>query len=691
MGLGWMIVLVAVGFGIILIFGIIALISKFTVKCEQGKALIINSYFRGTRVSFTAAVVIPLFERLEVMDISLKRIEIERAGKDGLICKDNMRADIKVAFFVRVNKTVEDVLKVAQSIGCMRASDPRALIELFDAKFSEALKTVGKRFDFTQLYTDRGEFKAEILEVIGTDLNGFALDDAAIDYLEQTVLSVLNPQNILDAEGIKKITELTATQAILANKIDRDREKTITKQNVEAREAILEMERQLAETEEKQRREVATVKAREAAEVAKVQQEEKLKAERARIATEEEVRIAEEQKERQIIVAQKSKERTEKVEQERVEKDRELEATERERIVALAQIEKEKALEIERRAIQDVIRERVAVQKAVVAEEEKIRDTKAHAEAERSKHVRVVAADAEAQEALVKQVKSADAARQASELEARRRVIEAEAELSASEKQAQAMKIIAEAKAAEEAVLGMSEVNVMQAKAKAIEQHGAAEAKVLEMKATAEARGVEAMASARQKEGEAEAAVLAKKMLAEAQGITEKAEAMRKLDGVGKDHEEYKLRLDMEKAIALAQIGIQKDIAEAQATVISEAVKSAKIDIVGGETMFFDNIIGSITKGKAMDRWVGNSQVLTDVKETFFKGDGAQFAAELKKLTGQFGLKSEDIKNLTVAALIAQLMGLTDSAELKRRLNQMLAAAQDMGVEKKSASFLDLI
>ena len=36
---------------------------------------------------------------------------------------------------------------------------------------------------------------------------------AAIDYLEQTNLEHLNPNNILDAEGIKKITELTATQA----------------------------------------------------------------------------------------------------------------------------------------------------------------------------------------------------------------------------------------------------------------------------------------------------------------------------------------------------------------------------------------------------------------------------------------------------------------------------------------------
>jgi uncharacterized membrane protein YqiK len=36
--------------------------------------------------------------------------------------------------------------------------------------FSEALKTVGKKFDFTELYEARSEFRQEILDIIGTDL-----------------------------------------------------------------------------------------------------------------------------------------------------------------------------------------------------------------------------------------------------------------------------------------------------------------------------------------------------------------------------------------------------------------------------------------------------------------------------------------------------------------------------------------
>lgn len=671
------VILVVIAALVLIGLGFLAIYSMFYKKVEQGKVLIRNGS-RGTRVSFEGIFVFPVFHRIEIMDISVKRVEIQRTGKDGLVCQDNIRADIKVVFFVRVNKTEEDVLRVAQSIGCVRASDPRALEELFDSKFSEALKTVGKRFDFVDLYTSRETFKNEILQIIGTDLNGYVLDDAAIDYLEQTSVNTLNPDNILDAEGIKKITDLTAKQRILANQIEREKEKIITKQDVEAREAVLELQRQLAETEEKQKREISAIKSREQAEAAKIMSEEHLKAERARITTDEEVKIAEEQKERQILVARKNRERTDKVETERVEKDRALEATERERIVALAQIEKEKALELERRAIQDVIRERVVVEKATVTEEEKIKDTRAYAEAERAKQVKLIEAERIAQEALVKEVRAAEAARQSAELKARQRIIEAEAEQAAAQRRSEAMKTLAEARAAEEAVLGISEANVMKAKAEAIQEQGRAEALVIEQKATAEAKGIEAHAVATEKQGTAEATILQRKLVAEAEGITQKAEAMRKLDGVGKEHEEFKLRLDKEKTVELASIHIRKDIAEAQAKVLGEAMKSAKIDIVGGDGAFFNQITNAITNGKSIDRLVHNSEVLSDVKNTFFNGNGEHFEEELRTLIGRFGLRTEDIKNLTVSAVLLEILGRIDDDdhETRGRLNNLLAGAR---------------
>lgn len=263
------IIIIIAGAAIFIILVLLGLLASFYKKIPQGKA-IVRTGVGGTKVAFNKGMyVIPVFHKMEIMDISLKKVQIERMQHDGLICKDNIRADIKVAFFVRVNKSVNDVINVAQSIGCERASDISTLKDIFEAKFSEALKTVGKKFDFIELYEARREFRDEIINIIGTDLNGYVLDDCAIDYLEQTELQYLSPENILDSEGIKKITDLTAAQNIKANLIRREEEKVIKKQNVEAREAILELERQLAEKEEKQRREIDNVRAREEAEIQK--------------------------------------------------------------------------------------------------------------------------------------------------------------------------------------------------------------------------------------------------------------------------------------------------------------------------------------------------------------------------------------------------------------------------------------
>ncbi|HWB81894.1 MAG TPA: SPFH domain-containing protein, partial [Nannocystaceae bacterium] len=509
-------ILIAVGVGVVILLGLVALIAKFYRQIDQGKALIVNKMGKEPLVSFTGATVFPVIHRAEVMDISVKTIEISRTAKDGLICADNIRADIKVAFFVRVNKTVEDVLKVAQTIGCARASDSETLETLFTAKFSEALKTVGKRLDFEELYTKRHEFKEQILQVIGQDLNGYALDDCAIDYLEQTPLSSLDPHNILDAHGIRKITEITAGQNILTNDLRREEEKKIKKKNTETAEATMELDRQQADAAFKQQREIASVKAREEAEASRIQSEERKKSELARIKVDEELAINEENKRRQIEVAIKNRERVVLVEQERVVKDQQLEAIGRERETELKRIEKEKALEAQRKEIADIIRSRVAVDKTVAEEEERIKDVRVVAAAKRAKDAKIIEAEAQAEQELVKQIKAAQAGEEAAKFAAKQRLVLADAELEASDRTARAQMRLAEGTQAESAAAGLAAVRVKGADAAAIEKLGAAEARVHLQKMEAEARGREQQGLADVKVREANAVATERTGAAEA-------------------------------------------------------------------------------------------------------------------------------------------------------------------------------
>jgi uncharacterized membrane protein YqiK len=675
-------------------------------QVEQGKALIISSFITGTvRVSFTGSLVWPPFHKTEEMDISVKTIEIDRRGTDGLICRDNIRADIKVNFFVRVNKTQEDVIKVAQAIGCVRASSQDTLENLFSAKFSEALKTAGKRLDFEDLYTKRNEFRDMIIEVIGTDLNGYQLEDCAIDYLEQTPLEHLDPSNILDAQGIRKITELTAIQHVKTNEFQNAEKKQIKKQDVEAAEAIYELERQQAEAAARQRREIESVQAREQAETLKVQAEERVKAEQARLKTDETLGIQQENLKREVQVAEKNRERVLAVEIEKVERERMLQVIARERDVELQRIAKDKEIEDQKRDIANVVRERITVEKTVAEQEEAIKRIRVVEEAKRSKEAVVIHAEAEAEELLVKEIKIAQAAEQAATHRAKEQLTLSEAELQSSERRAQAKIRLADGIRAEAAAAGLAQVQVREAEAAAIEKQGFAAARVKEADAEATRKAgfaqievSQAEAGAIEKRGQAEALVQRQKgeaqaeivrgtglahaeatreqLKAEADGIAAKADSMRALDERSRPHEEYRLRIDAQKQVDLAELDTRRQVAQAQAQLVAEGLKTAKIDIVGGESVFFDRLVGALSYGKAADRLAG-----TDTGRALLGDylDGkASLSGDLKDVLG--GIKSGDMLNLTLVRL---LYGLAEKADDQQRprLAKLIETAEKLGLD----------
>ena len=640
-------IVVFVFIAFIFVVGIMALFKAFYFKVEQGVALIKNDMGDKPKVFFTGTWILPVIHKKELMRISLITLEVDRRGKEGLICADNMRADITVAFYLRVNETPEDVLKVAKSLGANRASDKNAVHELFNAKFSEALKTVGKQIDFVKLFEDRQDFRDNIIRVIGNDLNGYVLEDVAIDYLEQTPKTSLDPHNILDAEGIRKITELTATQNIQTNNFERDEELAIKKKNVETVEAMLELERQQKDAEARQQREIATIQAREQAETKRVQEEERKKAESATILVEQELQVQTENQKREVEVAEQNRQRAVVIEIEKVTRARDLEIVSREREVELQRIEAEKAVEIEKKEIANVIRERVAVDKTVAIEEEKIKEVREVSEADRAKQIKVLDAEAKAEEEKVKQVKAAEA----DEIAAKHKSMEittlAQAHMEAAAKEADAKKKLAEGTQAERAAPGLADAKVQEARADALEKEGLAEARVIAAKGETDANVIrfrgnaeaevvtkrgEAEAHAKRDTGMAEAEVIREKFKAEADGLVEKFHAMGTMSTEAREHEEFRMTLETALKEALASIEAGKEIAKENAEVLATALGKANIDIVGGEDHFFDNFAKSLSIGKAVDGLASKSSTIANILETVMTLANAKKSSESKDL-----------------------------------------------------------
>ena len=684
MGQTLIVVVAVIGIIVLFIFGLFAMFARFYHKVEQGYAMIVNTMRSEPDVTFTGRMVYPVIHKAEMMDIALKTIEIARTGNDGLICQDNIRADIKVTFFVRVNKTAEDVLRVAQGIGCERASSQETLENLFSAKFSEALKTVGKSMDFVELYRARDHFRDEIIRQIGDDLSGYILTDAAIDYLEQTPLAKLDPSNILDAQGIKKITDLTAVEHVRTNEFRRNEEMQIKKKDVETREAILELERQQADAEYKQLREVASVKAREEAEAKRIEAEEHTKAELARLQSEQSISVQQENVTREKEVAENNRKRAVAIEEERVTRARQLEIVDREKEVTLQQIDRDRAVEVQKKAIAEVIRERVIVERTVAEQEEAIKEVRVVAEADRLKKATIVTAEGEAEEKLIKDTKDAEAQERRAHFKAAEETTLAEARLKVAEKSAEGKKREAEGIEAIAAAPGLANAKVLLvtadakekqglvdarvkiAAAEAVEKYGHAEAEALQAKFFAEAEGNEKMglanvkvraadAEAITRVGEAEAGVIGIRFAAEAKGLKEKFDAMRAMSEETRAHEEFRMKLERAHTETLKAIDAQTGIAREQAEVLGTALSKANIDIVGGEGDYFERFVNALAVGKGIDGAISKSNTLKVGLRDHLSGE-RDMVEDFRGIVGALGDASGSVQNLTVAALLGKVM-----------------------------------
>lgn len=676
-------------------------ISGMLVKLEQGQVLLISNPFKSeadaVKVSWNGGVVFPL-QKAETMDISVRTIDVDRRGKDGLICKDNIRADISVSFYIKVERKAESVLEVARNVGCDRAADLDTMKQLFSAKFSEALKTAGKQMEFEELYTKRAEFRDAVKEVIGSDLNGYHLEDVAIDHLEQTPLDDLDPNNMLDAEGITKITGRTGAQLIATNKLRANAEKEVERENTEKNDVLQELKRQQTDKASEMQRLTQTKMAQEQSATRIAQAEQMALAEEARIRAQEKIDIDNVNREREVEVAQKNKERVIAVETERVEKDRMLEQIIRERETEIKRIEKERDLEVEKKNIQDVIAERISVEKNVASEEEKIHELRLLEKARREKEAKVIAANAEAEEASIRLVKAAEAEELVSRSKAKARLTQVEAELEAADRSAQAKIRMAEGIQAERAAEGLAEARVKEAMALAVEKEGLAKARVLEAQAPAEEKmgmarvNVSLAASQSEATGtrakmvaeaegtreklSAEADGMRQKMEAEAGGIAKKAEAMKALDEVSRAHEEYRLRLENERQIAIEGLKVNREIAESQAKVLAEAFKSAKIDIVGGDGAFIDKIFQAASFGKSMDHF-GRAGGASGALVHEYTNGARSLAGDIKDVLSN--VRTEDIRNLSLVSLLNKLADEGSAAD-KVKLKKVAEAVTSMGI-----------
>lgn len=420
----------------------IGLYSKLYVRTKANEAFVRTGKGGAIVILDGGALVIPILHEVIRVPLETMRLDVERVGSDALITADKLRADLKAEFYIRVQPTKDDVMSAARSLG-EKNFNVTSIETLVRDKLISSLRSVAATRTLDELNSRREEFAAEVKTAVENDLmhNGLTLETVTISSLDQTDATLMNPSNVFDAQGLRRIAEITQAALVERNLIERSAEEERTRVNVSTRKKVLEMEKDRAEAEAAQAAEVATIRATREAEArqAEIQQEE-LVAQRE-VEKQRAVEQANLQAQQRIIEARREQQLEE------VSRSKAVEVANRQRLMAIAAAEAEKA---------DADRLRFEKEAARAEAEQAVMTVEVVATADRQAEQKLILAKKKAEEERYQQQVEADviAYSLAKEAEGKQLAAEAEAQatLQAAQADAEASRLRAEGKKALEMV-----------------------------------------------------------------------------------------------------------------------------------------------------------------------------------------------------------------------------------------------
>ncbi|HEX5322143.1 MAG TPA: SPFH domain-containing protein [Capsulimonadaceae bacterium] len=437
---------------VLMVAGVVMTLMSFYRRAAADQAFVRTGLWGSKVVLDGGTTVLPFFHRVLEINLKTMKLGVNPRGTNALITHDNLRANVLAQFYIRVQADQEHILNAARSLGDSSVN-AEAVEALVSEKLVSALRAIASQMDLFEIHTKRDEFAEKVKEHVKSDLeaNGLLLESVTISELDQTDPAELSDNNVFDAQGKRKITEITAAAQVERNNLEREAERARKLKDVETRQLILELERKQAEAEANQATEVAKVRAdkeREAQEAVIIQQRQielaKIDKEKAvqaqEIARQQAVEIARAQQEQAVQSAQIAKDQ--QVQMATVEREKGVSLAERQKQIAIATQEAARA-----KAEEEALRATAEREKAG----QQVQTVTQLAEAEREANKKLIAARQQIEQDKLRlqttadvdaytKVKQADAEREAATKQAEARLQLAEADAQSKERQARGEK-----------------------------------------------------------------------------------------------------------------------------------------------------------------------------------------------------------------------------------------------------------
>ena len=286
--------IIAVIILIALAIAIIVYLLHWLYRRSSKEVAFVRTGMGGERVVISGgAFVLPIIHNITSVGMKTLSIEVQRTGNKSFITMNRMRAEVTAEFYVRVAPNNEAVSIAAQTLG-NRTLEPDSLKELVQGRFVDGLGVVAAKMSLDEIQENRSDYIKKVATHVEEAIKhtGLELETVSLTSLNQAPVSVFDPSNTFDAEGLTQITEFTQSRKKKRNDIEKDTEVSIRNKNLQSIKQTLEIEKEEEFSKYQQKREIEQQRAIENTETIKTKSEKEKETELAEISSQKDIEIA---------------------------------------------------------------------------------------------------------------------------------------------------------------------------------------------------------------------------------------------------------------------------------------------------------------------------------------------------------------------------------------------------------------
>lgn len=237
---------------------------------------------------------LPIVHRLQKVSMEAIVVPVNRTGRDAVMCRDQLRADITMEFEVMVEPTQHGVATAAQSLGSRIARPGDAVVELLEGFLVDAVHSSAASRTLEEIHIDRNGFTDEVAASVEKRVSrlGLQLVSAAMVSVDQASFAQLDENNAFHAQGMRRLAEVISDQRKARVAIETAADISVRESKLAQHQRQLEIQRAEQESEIAQRELLTKLEADADSRSSQARSEASLASETVRISKEREAKEA---------------------------------------------------------------------------------------------------------------------------------------------------------------------------------------------------------------------------------------------------------------------------------------------------------------------------------------------------------------------------------------------------------------